>query len=261
MITTGELGSGFDGDEATRDGLRDPNSDNEIVDLGTVGGDNEGNESSGSNRLCDTFMDDYMGIENLDEGFGWEELDQAINGSGGLIMANDLVEELSMSSSSISNLIEEVGGEPMEDSISNPEWELLLAINFDSNLNEDSVMFDADYDTFLEQLVDNEIDWRGSPPAAKKVVDNLPLVDFKSGDLVSVVCAICKDEVLEGEKVNKLPCCHYYHGDCIVPWLRIRNTCPVCRYELPTDDQDYESRSRSRRTQRSASGISMDPTN
>ncbi|KAJ9173124.1 hypothetical protein P3X46_016290 [Hevea brasiliensis] len=234
-----ELGSGFGvelgRDEVRADGLRvasidsesDSCSDGEIVDL-------------------DSFIDDRMGLVNSNEEFEWEELDQATNESENLIVAIDSVEGLSLSSSSISA--------PVEDEERSVEWGLLMAINNQVNLIEDPFMFDADYDTPLEQLVDNDIDWMGTPPAAERVVENLPLVDLGKEELV--VCAICTDEVVDGEMVNKLPCCHYYHGECIVPWLRIRNTCPLCRYELPTDDQDYESR----RRLRGASGISTDLT-
>ncbi|KAH0851031.1 hypothetical protein HID58_095031 [Brassica napus] len=43
-----------------------------------------------------------------------------------------------------------------------------------------------------------------------------------------------------GETVKKLPCGHCYHGNCILPWLGTRNSCPVCRFQLKTDDAEYE---------------------
>jgi hypothetical protein len=96
------------------------------------------------------------------------------------------------------------------------------------------------YEALLQALAENDIGARrGAPPAAKSAVSVLPKVHIASEDQ-ALVCAICKDMVGVGEMATKLPCGHEYHGDCIVPWLGSRNTCPVCRFELPTDDPDYE---------------------
>lgn len=99
----------------------------------------------------------------------------------------------------------------------------------------------AGYEALLQNLAESDSSGRrGAPPAAKSAVEALPTVEVKSTDIE--VCAICKDKVFNNEEeiAKQLPCGHMYHEDCIVPWLGSRNTCPVCRYELPTDDPEYE---------------------
>ncbi|KAJ0830455.1 putative transcription factor C2H2 family [Helianthus annuus] len=130
------------------------------------------------------------------------------------------------------------------------EWEILLAVNnfergleFATEGGEEGFVYTPEFDTLIGQFVESVRALRGSPPAAKSFIDNLPLVTLKKGDLNdddTVICAVCKDEILMEERVTQLPCKHHYHGECIVPWLSIRNTCPVCRFELPTDDVEYE---------------------
>ena len=34
-----------------------------------------------------------------------------------------------------------------------------------------------------------------------------------------------------------MPCKHFFHNDCIIPWLNRSNTCPLCRYKLPQEDE------------------------
>lgn len=83
----------------------------------------------------------------------------------------------------------------------------------------------------------------GPPPASKKIVEQLKEVEY-CGDKKEqeTTCAVCKDNFLEGDKVIQFPCPnkHLYHGGCIQPWLKLHNSCPVCRFELATDDELYE---------------------
>jgi len=83
----------------------------------------------------------------------------------------------------------------------------------------------------------------GPPPAAKNVVEKLEEVEFSAENKEQeTACAVCKDDFKEGDKVIQFPCPnkHLYHGECIHPWLKLHNSCPVCRFELATDDELYE---------------------
>ena len=55
--------------------------------------------------------------------------------------------------------------------------------------------------------------------------------------LKDTICSICQDEVEEGQEVLKLHCRHVYHTTCVVSWLQSHNTCPLCRLQMPNDEE------------------------
>lgn len=275
-----ELESGELSVDSRVDGLRavefDSESDCEedgvarVSDFDSLNGSDNGND--GVNRVC---LEDQRSVY---EEFDWEEVEERSNERENLsIVIDDEVEEVPPRASEF--VVEVEDEETPVEALRNLEWEILLAINSlaanaslerssTDDTGSDSFLAIQDdysdyfyavgveYDTFFEQFIESESALKGSPPAARSVVENLPFVELTPEQLrrEDVVCAVCKDKILVEEKVKRLPCCHYYHGDCIVPWLGIRNTCPVCRYELPTDDPDYEQR----KTQRARRGSSRE---
>ncbi|KAL6066519.1 putative pectin methylesterase family protein [Balamuthia mandrillaris] len=81
----------------------------------------------------------------------------------------------------------------------------------------------------------------GPPPASKEAVAALPKLHLSLKDLQRQSdCPVCQESFQEEEQVIALPCRHHYHEECLQPWLKQHNTCPVCRYELATDDPDFE---------------------
>lgn len=104
--------------------------------------------------------------------------------------------------------------------------------------------FGTGLEELIQHLAENDPNRYGTPPASKTAVEGLPDVSVTEELLASdsSQCAVCKDTFELGETAKQMPCKHIYHADCILPWLEMHNSCPVCRYELPTDDPDYEQR-------------------
>ncbi|WOL09820.1 hypothetical protein Cni_G18573 [Canna indica] len=94
----------------------------------------------------------------------------------------------------------------------------------------------------IQQLAENDPNRYGTPPASKSAVESLPDVEITDGLLATdeAHCSVCMDMFETGVVAKRMPCNHIYHEECILPWLELHNSCPVCRYELPTDDPDYE---------------------
>uniref|UniRef100_A0A0D6R293 RING-type E3 ubiquitin transferase n=1 Tax=Araucaria cunninghamii TaxID=56994 RepID=A0A0D6R293_ARACU len=106
-------------------------------------------------------------------------------------------------------------------------------------------------DQLIQQLAENDPNRYGTPPASKTAVETMPTIKIneKHSGSESAQCAVCKDEFEIGTEVKQMPCKHMYHSDCILPWLAQHNSCPVCRYEMPTDDPEYDrARSRGQRS-------------
>jgi hypothetical protein len=109
---------------------------------------------------------------------------------------------------------------------------------------------------------------QGNPPAAQTAIDKLKHFkmekkyckkdDKDPNKLEYPECSICLTVVNDGEDTILLPCGHMFHDACVTKWLKIHNTCPLCRFELATDNAEYE-RERNIRNQRREENIRNNP--
>ncbi|KAG2674604.1 hypothetical protein I3760_13G144300 [Carya illinoinensis] len=92
----------------------------------------------------------------------------------------------------------------------------------------------------IEQLSAN--DRRGPPPAPRSSIDAMPTIKITQAHMhTDSHCPVCQDRFDLGSEAREMPCKHFYHSDCIVPWLVQHNSCPVCRLEIPTQGTDTDS--------------------
>nr|AAR20783.1 At3g13430 [Arabidopsis thaliana]AAS47667.1 At3g13430 [Arabidopsis thaliana] len=92
------------------------------------------------------------------------------------------------------------------------------------------------FETLLQRLAENDLNNRyGTPPATKEAVEALAMVKIEDSLLQ---CSVCLDDFEIGMEAKEMPCKHKFHSDCLLPWLELHSSCPVCRYLLPTGDDD-----------------------
>ncbi|XP_047315040.1 E3 ubiquitin-protein ligase RING1-like [Impatiens glandulifera] len=102
---------------------------------------------------------------------------------------------------------------------------------------------------------------RNQSSASKSAVESIPTVKISKELLLLdsvIMCAVCKDQFSIGDEAKQLDCKHMYHSDCILPWLLQHNSCPVCRFQLPTENDEVKEKRRRRFQGMSLDELMMD---
>ncbi|KAG2312778.1 hypothetical protein Bca52824_024335 [Brassica carinata] len=50
-------------------------------------------------------------------------------------------------------------------------------------------------------------------------------------------CCICLSSYEDGTELVTLPCNHHFHSTCIVKWLKMNATCPLCKFSIVNDSE------------------------
>ncbi|KAJ3091586.1 hypothetical protein HK102_014187 [Quaeritorhiza haematococci] len=157
-----------------------------------------------------------------------------------------------------------------------PENHLALVNFFGNIRDRPSLLNNDLQQTILDQIMTQLLDEanaraKGPPPAAKSFIENLKTISITremahrgigrqwilSVIIVRVLlisdhylfalstfidisaelsCSICVETFRQDGVAKELPCNHKFHAGCILPWLELHNTCPICRAEFPTDE-------------------------
>ncbi|XP_062559848.1 E3 ubiquitin-protein ligase Iruka isoform X2 [Armigeres subalbatus] len=97
-------------------------------------------------------------------------------------------------------------------------------------------------DTIVTQLL-NQMDNTGPPPLEKEKIAEIPKVTISAEQVdTKLQCSVCWEDFQIDEVVRKLSCAHVYHESCIIPWLELHGTCPICRKSLAPEQQPDEQR-------------------
>ncbi|WOL14727.1 E3 ubiquitin-protein ligase [Canna indica] len=87
-------------------------------------------------------------------------------------------------------------------------------------------------DLLLQHLAETDPNFHGTPPAQKEAVEAMPTIKIAE----NTSCSICLEDFEIGAEAREMPCKHKFHANCILPWLELHSSCPVCRFQMPTGE-------------------------
>lgn len=107
-------------------------------------------------------------------------------------------------------------------------------------LTQGMVVLEGDVGHLSDILTDGGAsEGRGPPPASKASIEAMGTVEVGEGELSEEECSVCLDGFRSsGGVVKEMPCRHRFHGGCIEKWLVMHGSCPLCRYQMPVEEEE-----------------------
>ncbi len=96
----------------------------------------------------------------------------------------------------------------------------------------------ADDDDDDDILFANVIDLPDYEPPTPQLGSHYTIEQLPTSQITSqqtddgLTCTVCCSEYNLDETVCQTACKHYFHADCLEPWIQGRLTCPVCRQNV-----------------------------
>merc|ERR1712194_604323 len=82
------------------------------------------------------------------------------------------------------------------------------------SVDDDALLAQAQRESLLEA-------WRASLPVSFHDAE-------RGGCQGGSECPLCLAEFYQGDRVMHLDCLHFFHVDCITPWIATKSSCPLC---------------------------------
>jgi hypothetical protein len=110
-----------------------------------------------------------------------------------------------------------------------------------NNRNNLNALSDAEFLNFVNRTL-HDSKTQNVKNASLAAVDALDRGVCIKVDSDADPCVICQEIFQLEEKFIDMPCKHRFHEVCLLPWLKENNSCPSCRYEIDTNNSQYNQR-------------------
>lgn len=98
----------------------------------------------------------------------------------------------------------------------------------------DELIFDLDMALTMPEPHESCVRNNGSHRKATSVDVSFPQIvgELPTVEVVDDVCTVCIQCFESTVGAKQVPCGHVFHSHCLINWLSLHNSCPLCRFQL-----------------------------